>query len=123
MEKDKDIQWIGSSRKDLTAMPDAVKAEFGHGLYLAPTGERHAKAKTLTGYEGAIELIEDHDGDTYRAVYTTKIDDYVYVLHCFQKKSTNGIGLPKHDAETIKIRLKAATRASEEKRNEQKKGM
>ena len=50
-------------------MPDAVKAEFGHGLYLAQTGERHAKAKTLTGNEGAIELIEDHDGDTYRAVY------------------------------------------------------
>lgn len=88
-------------------MPEDV---FGFALHLAQTGKKHANAKPLRGFGGAgvLEVVEDHLGDTYRAVYTVKIDDAVYVLHCFQKKSKQGIETPKHDMDLIRERLKAA---------------
>lgn len=107
------IEWIGSSLKDLIEMPEAVRAEFGHGLYLAQTGQRHLHAKP---YGDSIELIERSDGDTYRCVYNIKIDDDIYVLHAFQKKSTSGIAVPRHDKDTIEARLKAAKHLAAEKR-------
>ena len=117
----KNIEWVGSSLKDLTDMPDEIKAEFGHGLYLAQVGQRHESAKP---YSGSVELIENFDGDTYRCVYNLKIDDDIYVLHAFQKKSTSGISVPKHDKQTIELRLKAAKEISANKRkaNHPKKG-
>ena len=80
-------------------MPEDVIDVFGFALHLAQTGKKHANAKPLRGFGGAgvLEVVEDHLGDTYRAVYTVKIDDAVYVLHCFQKKSKQGIETPKHD--------------------------
>ena len=108
----REIEWMGSSLKDLISMPEEVRAEFGHGLYLAQTGQRHVSTKP---YGDSIELIERFDGDTYRCVYNIKIDDDVYVLHAFQKKSTSGISVPKHDKETIAVRLKAAKQLAVEK--------
>lgn len=100
-------------------MPEGVRSEFGHGLYLAQTGLRHVSAKP---YDDSIELIERFDGDTYRCVYNIRIDDDLYVLHAFQKKSTSGIAVPRHDKETIDERLKAAKRlAAEKQRAKQKK--
>lgn len=96
---------MGSSLSDLIGMPEEVRAEFGHGLYLAQAGQRHVNAKP---YGDSIELIERFDGDTYRCVYTLEIDDDIYVLHSFQKKSTRGIAVPRQDKETIEARLKAA---------------
>lgn len=119
-ESDKEIRWLGSTLKDLSAMPDDVKRPLGYGLRLAQKGERAPDAKTLKGYDGAVELIENHDGDTYRAVYTTRIDSAVYVLHCFQKKSTSGIAIPKHDKTTIESRLKDAKRDAEDQRSASK---
>ena len=71
---------------------------------------KHDQAKPLKGFGGAsvLEVVEDHMGDTYRAVYTVKIAERVYVLHCFQKKSTKGIETPKQDMDLIHERLKAA---------------
>lgn len=103
---------MGSSLKDLIAMPEEIRAEFGHGLYLAQAGQRHVNAKP---YGDSIELIERFDGETYRCVYTMKIDDDIYVLHAFQKKSTSGIAVPRHDKETIEARLRAARQLAVDK--------
>lgn len=91
-------------------MPDDVVDVFGFALHLAQTGKKHGHVKSLKGFGGAsvLEVVEDHMGDTYRAVYTVKIADSVYVLHCFQKKSKHGIETPKQDMDLIQERLKAA---------------
>lgn len=91
-------------------MPDDVVDVFGFALHLAQTGKKHDQAKPLKGFGGAgvLEVVEDHQGDTFRAVYTVKIADAVYVLHCFQKKSKQGIETPKHEMDLIRDRLKAA---------------
>jgi phage-related protein len=102
------VIWIGSSKKDLTNFPDEVKREMGYALHLAQNGDKHIHAKPLKGHVGAktLEVVEDHDGDTYRAVYTIKFEDTLYVLHCFQKKSKTGISTPKPDMGVINDRLK-----------------
>ena len=91
-------------------MPEDVIDVFGFALHLAQIGKKHDQAKPLKGFGGAsvLEVVEDHMGDTYRAVYTVKITEKVYVLHCFQKKSTKGIETPKHEMDLIRERLKAA---------------
>lgn len=91
-------------------MPDDVVDVFGFALHLAQTGKKHEQAKPLKGFGGAsvLEMVEDHLGDTYRAVYTVKIAEAIYVLHCFQKKSKQGIETPKHEMDLIRERLKAA---------------
>jgi phage-related protein len=106
----KPLQWVGSAKKDLLAMPDDVKDVFGFALHLAQVGKKHDQAKPLKGFGGAgvLEVVEDHIGDTFRAVYTVKLANAVYVLHCFQKKSTRGIETPKPDIDLIRERLKAA---------------
>ncbi len=106
----KPLQWVGSSKKDLLAMPNDVLDVFGFALHLAQTGKKHDRAKPLKGFGGAgvLEVVEDYMGDTYRAVYTVKIADVVYVLHCFQKKSKSGIETPKHEMDLIRDRLRAA---------------
>lgn len=103
---DKRIAWCGSSFKDLLDMPVAVRRTFGHALGLAQNGLPYEDAKTLSGFKPAvIEILEDDDGDTYRAVYTAHFEEVVYVLHCFKKKSTSGRNLPKRDKATIDARL------------------
>ena len=100
------IVWLGSSRKDLRAMPEHVRQTFGYGLGLAQAGLRHPDTKQLKGFNPAlVEILEDDDGDTYRAVYCAKFDDIIYVLHCFKKKSTKGGNLPMAEKETIERRL------------------
>jgi len=107
---EKPITWVGSSKKDLLGFPDEVKRMMGHALYLAQQGDKHVDAKPLKGFGGAktLEVVEDHEGDTYRAVYTVRFEGVVYVLHCFQKKSKKGIATPKPDIDLIKQRLKDA---------------
>jgi phage-related protein len=106
----KHVLWVGSSKKDLMAMPDEVKSAFGFALYLAQQGKKHQNAKPLKGFSGAgvIEVVEDYLGDTFRAVYTVKIAEVIYVLHCFQKKSKRGIETPKQEIDLIRDRLKMA---------------
>ena len=105
----KPLFWIASSRKDLMAMPDDVQDTFGYALHLAQIGRKHEEAKPLKGFNsaGVLEVVKDAKGDTYRAVYTVRFENAVYVLHCFQKKSTRGIATPKPDMDLIRDRLKA----------------
>lgn len=106
----KPLVWMASAKKDLMAMPDDVQDTFGYALHLAQAGEKHDQAKPLKGFgsAGVLEVVEDSDGGTYRAVYTVRFGNAVYVLHCFQKKSTHGIATPKPDIDLIRDRLKVA---------------
>ena len=106
----KPLKWIGSSKRDLDAMPEDVKDVFGHAIDLAQVGGKHQDAKTMSGFgsAGILEIVEDFRGNTFRAVYTVKFAGWVYVLHCFQKKSKSGIKTPKDDMHLINLRLKAA---------------
>src|SRR3990167_8880647 len=106
----KPVVWVGSSKEDLRGLPDSVQDVFGYALFLAQIGKRHPDAKPLKGFGGAsvLEVVEDYRGDTYRAVYTVKFVEAVYVLHVFQKKSKRGIATPKLEMDLIKDRLKRA---------------
>jgi phage-related protein len=104
------IRWIGSSLGDLKEFPEEVRQEVGYALYVAQVGGKHPSAKPTEGFKGAtvLKIVEDHDGETYRAVYTVKFEEAVYVLHCFQKKSKSGIATPKQDLDLIRKRFKVA---------------
>jgi len=107
---EKSLKWIGSSYKDLMALPVDVRRFFGFALSLAQAGDTHDAAKVLKGFGGAgvLEVVEDDVGGTYRAVYTVKFAEAVFVLHCFQKKSKRGVSTPKEDMDIIHARLKIA---------------
>lgn len=99
-------------------MPDEVQDVFGYALYLAQAGGKHSHAKPLKGFTGGgvLEVVEHFYGDTYRAVYTVRYSTAVYVLHCFQKKSTSGISTPKPDIDLIEARLKAVAAIEKDRR-------
>lgn len=79
---------------------------FGKALFEAQLGGIPRHAKRLKGdLGGLVELVDDFDGDTYRAVYTAKLAGVIYVLHVFQKKSTHGIATPPRHLQLIKQRL------------------
>lgn len=106
----KPLRWVGSSRGDLKRFPREVRGTMGFALFRAQMGDKHAQAKPLRGFGGAgvLEVVEDFDGDTFRAVYTVKLADAVYVLHAFQKKARKGIATPKRELDLIRDRLRAA---------------
>jgi phage-related protein len=110
MDGIKPLRWIASSKDDLSAMPIEVRRAVGYALFAAEQGEKHDDAKVLKGFgdAGVLEIIARHDGDTFRAVYTVRFADAVYVLHVFQKKSKRGIATPKKDLDLIRNRLKLA---------------
>ena len=118
--KEKPLEWIGSSHRDLMALPTDVRRFFGYALSLAQAGDQHDAAKVLKGFgsAGVLEVVEDDAGGTYRAVYTVKFKEAVFVLHCFQKKSKRGIATPKGDMDIIRARLKVAEALAKELRNE-----
>jgi phage-related protein len=91
-------------------LPEAAQHEIGYALYFAQIGDKHPKAKPLKGFTGAavLEIVENHDGDTYRAVYTVRFQEAVYVLHVFQKKAKRGIATPPKELALIERRLALA---------------
>jgi phage-related protein len=107
---EKPVFWVASSRRDLRAFPKGVRTTFGQALYDAQTGGKHPDAKPLKGFcgGGVLEVVEDDDGNTYRAVYTVKLAGAVYVLHAFQKKSKKGIKTPPEEIDKVRKRLKQA---------------
>jgi phage-related protein len=109
----KPLEWVGSSKRDLVNFPGPARREAGFALYLAQIGMKSPKTKPLKGFGGAgvLEIVADHDGNAYRAVYTVKFADAIYVLRAFQKKSTKGISTSKADIEIVRRRLKAAAAA------------
>lgn len=108
----KPVVWMGSSRKDIREFPDKVQDHIGYALYVAQHGGRHQDVKTLTGFGGAdvLEIVADHQGNTFRTVYTLRHKKALYVLHAFQKKSKTGRETPQRDIELIKQRLKEVDR-------------
>jgi phage-related protein len=115
----KPVVWLGTSRKDLKSFPQKVRADLGQALYAAQMGETDPAAKPLKGFGGAkvMEIVDRHDTDTYRAVYTAHFAGLIYVLHAFQKKSKRGIATPKKDIDLIKQRLAAAENDYKERQN------
>jgi len=118
-DKEKPLEWIASSYKDLMALPPDVRRRFGFALSLAQMGDQDDAAKVLKGFDGAgvLQVVEDDAGGTYRAVYTIKFVEAVFVLHCFQKKSKTRIATPKADMDIIRARLKVAETMAQELRS------
>jgi phage-related protein len=106
----KPVRWIGSSKENLSSFPDEVKRRVGLALFEAQMGGKAAYAKPLKGYGGAgvLEVVEDFDADTFRAVYTVRFAKVIYVLHAFQKKSKRGIATPKAEMDVVGRRLRRA---------------
>ena len=106
----KPLVWVASSKADLKAFPSEVQDLMGYALHQAQEGSKHAATKPLRGFGGAgvLEVVEDHDGSTYRAIYTVKFAGVVYVLHAFQKKAKKGIATPKQEIDRLRARLRQA---------------
>ena len=106
----KPVRWIASSREDLRNFPEDVRNRIGGALWEAQLGRKASFAKPLKGFGGAgvLEVVDDFDGNTYRAVYSVRFAKVVYVLHAFQKKSKHGIATPKQEIDLIQQRLKRA---------------
>ena len=106
----KPVRWVGSSRRDLRGFPAPVRRDIGQALYAAQWGEEYPCVKALQGFGGrcVLEIVAPYAGDTYRAVYTVRFEDAIYVLHAFQKKSKRGVSTPQKEIDLIKQRLAAA---------------
>ena len=115
----KPVIWVGSSRKALREFPEPVRDHVGYALYVAQKGGKHRDTKALSGFSGAgvVEIIKDFRGDTFRAVYTVRYAEAVYVLHAFQKKSKTGRETPRLDMDLIKQRLREAEQMAKEKKS------
>jgi len=108
-DDEKPLIWIRSSLKDLERFPAEVQEHVGYALSAAQHGGKHPDSKPWKGDgSGVFEVVEDHRGDTFRAVYTVRFEEAVYVLHAFQKKSTKGIATSQADRDLIARRLKDA---------------
>ena len=109
-EHEKPLFWIGNSKNDLKDCPDKVQDNIGYALQWAQNGGKSPDAKPLKGFGGAgvLEVVDDFDGNTYRAVYTVRFSHAVYALHIFQKKSRKGIETPRQEIDLVKARLKRA---------------
>lgn len=100
---------MGQTYKELLAMPDNVQDDFGYALGVAQLGGVASFAKPMKrNLRDVMEVVSDEDGDTYRAMYTTKLEGMVYVLDVFQKKAKSGRATPQADLDRIEQRLKAA---------------
>jgi len=110
------LYWVGSAKRDLLKFPEAVKDGIGTALSIAQFGGKHPAAKPWKGTgTGVLEIVEDHDGNTYRAVYTVRFCLAVYVLNCFQKKSRKGIQTSRLDVGLVSQRLRQAQQDYEDR--------
>jgi len=118
------VYWVATAKDDLDAFPEDVKDVMGYALEQAQRGLKHRKATPLKGFGGAtvVEIADDYDGDTYRAVYTVKLRSGIYVLHCWQKKATRGIKTAPQDIARIRARLRAAEAQDARRSNERGAG-
>jgi phage-related protein len=118
-ESARPVVWIASSRRDLREFPSSVRRDIGVALYAAQQGETDPAAKPLKGFGGGsvLEIVADYKGGTWRAFYTVRFPEAIYVLHAFQKKSTRGIATPSKDLNVIQRRLAEAERSHREGQN------
>ncbi|MBV8763711.1 MAG: type II toxin-antitoxin system RelE/ParE family toxin [Hyphomicrobiales bacterium] len=106
----KPVRWIGSTRDDVRLFPQDVRLRIGGAIWEAQLGRKAGWAKPLKGFDGAgvLEIVDDFDGNTFRAVYTVRFAGVVYVLHAFQKKSNKGVATPRRELALVEERLKRA---------------
>lgn len=106
----KPCYFVGSSRKEINGFPQSVREDIGFAIFTAQLGGKHRSAKSLKGFGGAgvLEIVKNYHGDTWRAIYTVRFGEALYVLHAFQKKSKTGIKTPAHVMATVRSRLKVA---------------
>ena len=118
-DEPKPVRWVGSSRKDLRAFPPPVRRDVGQALFAAQCGDEYPAVKALKGFAGrsVLEIVATSEAGTFRAVYTIRFRDAIYVLHAFQKKSKSGIATPKKEIELIRQRLGEAERLHRERQN------
>ena len=118
----KPVRWVGTSVRDLKSFPGAVRIDLGQAPFAAQEGKTDPAAKPLKGFGGAsvIEIVASRHGNAWRAVYTVRFEDAIYVLHIFQKKSTQGIATPAREIEMIQQRLAEATRDYRKRQNQMK---
>ena len=109
-DRPRPVRWVGGSKEDLSGFPEEVRRRVGGGLWEAQIGRKAPYAKPLKGFgdAGVLEIVDDFDGDTFRAVYTVRFAKAVYVLHAFQKKSKRRVATPKAELDLIGQRLKRA---------------
>lgn len=119
----KELDWVGSSKKNLLGFPQDIRKEMGHALYIAQQGGKHKNAKPLKGFGGAkiLEIVNDDGNGTYRTMYTVQFEEVVYVLHAFQKKSKTGIKTSKQDIDLIELRYRWAQQEYQKRLDSQKK--
>jgi phage-related protein len=109
VQGEKPVLWVGASKREFLKFPGAVRSAMGYALGVAQYGAKHPNAKPWKGEgTGLFEIVESHAGDAYRAIYTVRFEDTVYVLHAFQKKSPSGIRTARDDIELVHERLKRA---------------
>src|SRR5262249_12700193 len=115
----KPIRWIGTSLQDLRSFPRAVRIDIGYALFAAQEGRIDPAAKPLKGFGGAsvIEIVASHHGNAWRAVYTVRFQEAIYVLHAFQKKSTRRIATPTREIDLIRQRLAEVERDNRGRQN------
>jgi phage-related protein len=107
-EKRRPLFWEGSSKKDFKEFPVPVQKDLGVALFVVQLGRTPDSSKPWKGLgSGVYELVDDHRGDAFRAVYTVRMGDAVHVLHAFQKKSKSGAATPQPDVVLVEKRLKA----------------
>ncbi len=106
----KPVRWVGGSKEDLSGFPEEVRRRVGGALWEAQIGRKASYAKPLKGFgdAGVLEIVDNFDGDTFRAVYAVRFAKAVYVLHAFQKKSKRGVATPKAELDLIDLRLRRA---------------
>ena len=112
---EKPLHWVASSKRDFLTFPEAVRDDMGNALGIVQFGGTPPGAKSWKGLgPGVLELVESHDGNAYRAVYTVRFAEAAYVLHAFQKKAPSGIRTAQKDVDLVEQRLRAAQRDYEE---------
>ncbi len=110
------VIWVGSSKRDLLRLPIPVVDAIGSAISYAQFGGKHPSAKPWRGAgSGVFEIVQDHYGDTYRAVYSVGFAGVVYVLHCFKKKSPSGVGTGQRDIGLVRGRLQEARKDFEDR--------
>jgi len=116
VDAERPLCWVGSAKTDLLSFPERVKDHIGTALSVAQFGGKHPSAKPWKGSgSGVLEIVDDYDGNTYRAVYVVRFRAAVYVLHCFQKKSRRGVQTPRTDVELVLRRLRLAKQDCEDR--------
>jgi phage-related protein len=113
--KERKLIWMGSSLEDLRSFPEDTKYEIGYALRVAQKGGKHKNTKKYKSLNGVMEIKSDYDKETYRALYAYKIDELIYVLHVFHKKSKTGSKVPREIDRLIRQRYKEAINHAKQK--------